>query len=349
MVHRSRSGLHSLVKRSKMQPRLIVLAGLIGIVVLIVLFVTQPKSNNTTTEPPTDLNASAPADQHTLNSVAFPFLAGSVLHYLDLTSGRFHSYDVSAKRHRDQNRYPTEPFAVLWSPDGTRALITTSDGERATVTVSNGLSQPLHSQIFAPAWSADSQQILYQFIDRQTGASTLSIAKADGTDWQNLVPTPGPFTGLWWSPIGTYAIGINGTSNDIQYYLIAISSKTIKILAPGSPVGRLQWSPSGKLALLDGKDSGTVNIANIETGKVEPLGATSAAKLLSWESEDSLVGVVTDSTGKPHISRISLKDKKVTTLTDPAGVTAISEVVGLYKNQLLVWQAETLSFVSLVQ
>lgn len=332
-----------------MNYRLIALAGFVGIAALLVTWFTmKPHSSSPIAEPSAGVGSLPSTDQPIPRSVAFSFLSGATLHYLDLETGRFGSYDIASKRAQSQGRYPADPIAVIWSPDGSHALITTGEGELGSVTVTDGSVSRLHPQIFAPGWSANSQRLLYQFIDTQTGASTLTIANADGMNWQGLAASPNPFTGLWWSPLGTYAIGINGTSSDVQYSLIAISSKTITVLAPGNPLSaQLKWSPSGKLALLDGKDAGTVNVAAVESGKVEPIPVHSEVKLLTWESEDSLVGVVTDSTGAQRMSRITLKDKRVSTLADSAESSTITQVIGLYNNQLIVARIDAIALIPL--
>lgn len=86
------------------------------------------------------------------------------------------------------------PKNIIWSPDGSRALVKKSDTEWALFTRSGETKndtpvQMLKPGIESPAWTSLGERIVYKYFDASTGLRTLNIANPDGAEWQEIGQT----------------------------------------------------------------------------------------------------------------------------------------------------------------
>jgi|GEM_PF-5329198 len=283
-------------------------------------------------------------------SVKEASLTDSSLRFLDINTGNFAVINVSTGQQQEYGPYLIDSQKVTWSPDGKSAVAISGEDESVSViqidknsqvtnsaagvgniTNSFGVIVPLNNQVHTPDWSSDSKQLLYQFINSNSGKSTITVANADGSNWQSIVDAPTVFSSLWWSPIGTYAIGLNTTTNPSQYDIVAISSKTIKKLITGG--NDLRWSPSGKLALLDSTDGSALIIADVTNGSTTSVAVPAQVRQFAWLDETHLVGV---SNGK--FITIDLATKQSKAFGDAGQLNEFAQVLGIYKDTLFYTQ-----------
>lgn len=238
---------------------------------------------------------------------------------------------------------------LLPSPTGQQVLVTgTQTSGWTMVTLESSQATPLHPGVFSPAWSPKGDRIAYIFADDSLTNLRLTIAKPDGTDWQTIFYLSGvenPFERLWWSPLESYLIGLDTAATPPRYVRILLSSKRIETLARGN--GELRWSPSGKLALLDGPEPNRVQVANVESGQVTPLELTTNVDWLVWESEETLIGIIVDQTGPPKLGRIDLGTKQVQLLESDVTPNTVAQILGIHDQLLYVYRAGTVSSVSI--
>lgn len=342
----------------RIQWQLVVLAVMIGLFALIVTIMLRPKTTQPSGTQGSVDQVTKSNDSGIINATNAALLRDSRLAFRDAVTGDFVVRSLDDGSEQRQQFAVEKIWKTEWEPNGQHILIRTSDVPPAWFvgTFSTGNLEQLHSETFSPTWNPTRSQLGYVFANRETNQFQFTVSEPEGTNWQTVFPLSREegFREMSWSPLGTYLIAYDDSTTPSRYVRIFLSSKRIEALADttddlDSIVNPIRWSPSGRRALLAGKDEGVVNIAAVETGKVEPLGATSQVMLLAWESEDSLVGVVQDGAGTPHLSRITLKDKKATTLTDLADVSTINEVIGVYNKQLIVSRASTIELVPLTQ
>ena len=284
-------------------------------------------------------------------SVRSATLTGSVLRYADNSSGNLSSLDLDSGKQYEFGPYLIDAEQITWSPDGTKAIsISGSDntaviisieeqqklsGEQGNITNTYGVVTPLDNQVRTPCWSTDGKRILYQFINHSSGTSTITVANADGSNWQDVVAAPHELASLWWSPLGTYAIGLDTTTIPPQYELIAISSKKVTKLTVG--LGEVRWSPSGTSALLDSADGQSVFVTNVEKAEVTTLSIPLSVRGAIWQDETHLIAIHDTS-----IIAIDLASKKTRTIGKvPTTTGEFARTLGVYNDKLLYQDGES--------
>lgn len=272
-----------------------------------------------------------------------PALIDGHLVYEDLIAGDFVRRNLS---NDSQERWPrsTPILTARWSPNGQSVAYLAAGengGWRVLDTQTNQTAQLL-PQIRTLTWNTTGDRLAYVYIGDEVGDFRLTIAQSNGTNWQTLfaLPTGHGLTDLWWSPLGTFMVGLDTTTDPARYVRIFVSSKRIETLAEGS--GDLRWSSSGKRALLDGTEG--VVVADVTTGKVEPLGASSRVNWLIWEDEDTLLGVITDESNQISVSRIELADRSVQPIGE-SPTTPIDQVLGIHDGLAYVQTGTTITAV----
>ncbi len=326
-----------------MKRSLLLLLGTLALVGLIWLFNRSPA----TPKSPTDSTSSiqTPAESNTFSATALnPALTGSTLSFLDQASGRFVALNLNSNTNEELAEYPVDLGSIHWSPTGQSVLSgNPSTGNWSIIRIDDGFIQPLHEGVETPSWSPDGTQLLYQFISSPDQKPMITSANADGKSFQNITPVTTLLDALWWSPLKTYAIGLNTTTNPAEYELIAISSKSVTRLTAGPVTGELKWSPSGKLALLDTATPGKVVIADVTANSLTEITVASTVSKLAWESETSLIGLAESS-----LVRADLPSRQLTTLREVKGLNLTNaKVVGLHNNQLILIQSGALSSIPL--
>ena len=352
---------HSKRLDNNMKKKSFIIVACVALVVLVGIFIWHGRHSKASTSnaSATSLAADSGANVSLPSSVSFATLQGSFLRYADTSSSNFTSLDLASGKQQQFSPYLIDSQRMLWSSDGTKVLNVSGDDGTASVigideknggavdggnmSSSLGVIHPLDSSIVTPTWSGDGKQILYQFVDSSSKKSTITVADADGSNWKSIVAAPAIFSNLWWSPLGTFAIGLDSTINPPQYDLIAISSKKVTKLAVGN--GDLAWSPSGNLALLDSSDGKSLLTADVTAGTVTTIDLEASVRYFTWRNENTLVGI---NSGK--VISVDLTTKKVQSLaTAPAVVDEFVQVLGTYKKALLYQDGSAILSVPLNQ
>ena len=327
-----------------MNKRNIILAGTVLVIVIATVVFYQNRTATTSSSKQSLATTSPKSNANLPTNVSYAKLIGETIHYLNTGSGNFASYSLDKHEQKELSQFLIDTATVTWGPDGTKVLSVSSDEQNPSViTTSDGSMQQLDAHVYGPTWSNDGKQILYQYVNGSTGQIMIAIAKPDGSNWQNIVTTSNLLDSLWWSPLGTYAIGTDGSANPPQYDLIAISSKKIAKLATG--YGNLKWSPSGKLALLDSTDGKSLMVADVTTGIITTLDLPAIVDQFTWQDETHIVGF-----SDRKVVSIDLSTKKIQTITAlPSTVDQYAQVLGVYNKELLFVDNETVLEIPLNQ
>lgn len=262
-----------------------------------------------------------------LTVIRSPLLVSGALIGYDDSRSSFIRFDLASNK-QTPIEFGTLPSSALvrWGTVGQRLLVLRVDHQPTnweSVKLDNGTATQLHPNVDLPILGRDETKILYLFQD-SAGTTTLTSAQADGSEWQSLVRVPA-YSDLWWSPLETYAIGLNNLANPPRYELISLSSKMVKPLADGS--GRLRWSPDGKRALID-RAEGVVAIASVESDQLTEIEIDASVATLVWESDTALVGAA-----GTKLVRVDLTKQTQTTVG--AAAPPPDEVLGLHRGSLI--------------
>lgn len=262
-------------------------------------------------------------------NVQDPVLIGSKLRYFDDSALAIKEYDLVA--HTNQliaPLLPNEDAPISWAANGSRLLarlVVTSPAWSSIVADQTATTTTLNPAATAPTFNPTGSKLAYQSVDQLKGTVGISIADSTGKNATQVATAPHPFSQLWFGPVDTYLVALDGTATPPEYDEIGISSKSIQKLASG--YGELKWSPSGKLALLDSTDGKSVTIATLGTQNTTTVSVATTVDRLAWESETSLVGLVGN-----DLVRLDLTKRTSTTIGkgvasghERAGVIGISQ------------------------
>src|SRR3990167_3296952 len=221
------------------------------------------------------------------------------------------------------------------SSSGARLLLSPDGGQWQTIDrMANGKSTPLDQSVFAPAWSPDGQRIAYVFYPTDNSRTTLTLANADGTDWHSVLELPHLYEALWWSPLQTYLIGLDGNGEGgYTYVRVLLSSKRTETLASARAPAGLRWSTDGKFAAIDLAE-GKLGIVTTETGEVRSLVMTTDTEHMIWESGTSMLALESGDTGK--ILRIDATQLAATVIGQLPAQFAYYHPLGVVNNTLIL-------------
>lgn len=138
---------------------------------------------------------------------------------------------------------------IIWSPDKTK-IISIYQDENENVSkyfydYNTGKATFLNPYIQEIIWSPTSDKIAYQYTNEITNENNISIAKPDGTDWQNIFQIRIKNVNLNWtgSDIAFYEKA-SGLTESSLFLLNPLSKALTKVFSNISGLS-VKWSPQG--------------------------------------------------------------------------------------------------------
>lgn len=186
---------------------------------------------------------------------------------------------------------------AIWSPDKTKVIGIFSDNNKIKkyfYNYANNESSLLGEKIGNIAWSPDSKNIAYQFIDSATGQHNISVANPDGTNWKNIFKTRLDDLIVEWPNKEKISLRQppSGLAQGILYAINATTGDFNKILSDLFGLS-IKWSPKADKILFSSTDDRGKNpklsLSDSSGTNQKDLNLSGLADKCAWSNDDRTI------------------------------------------------------------
>lgn len=259
---------------------IIFLALAIIIVVAIFLFIKNKSSSEKVTK------LENPAGE----AVLFPGLSsdGQTVYYYSRAQNKMRSWDLASNKVSDLFQLDFQNVdAISYSPDFKQALIHWANPQNAfdahTWLASfkeNRLIKELSTNIINAAWSPDSEKIAYHYFDWDNNINTISVARFDGTNYNDVAKIQDEAVNIIWlnnDELIYYQVPSEASAIDI--FSVTVSTEAVSKIGSAKVIGQAKAVIGQNKLLLDLAEAVnstyTLSLYDPKTDTVKELDASS--------------------------------------------------------------------------
>jgi len=231
-------------------------------------------------------------------AILSPTIDGKKVKYYSMTSGNVYESNFDGSElTRLSSAILTNFIKVLWSPDKSKVIAIFNENGQAKKYFYNyntKISIPLDLKMGWVSWAPNQDRITYQYYNSQTEDNNISIAKPDGSDWNNIFQTRMKDLIVEWPDPSKITLRTkpSGLAQSVVYTIDLTNNNFQKIIDETYGLTVL-WSPLGDKILFSETDSRGKNlklkIADLKKQTITELNITTLPEKCVWSQDNRTI------------------------------------------------------------